>query len=177
MKRFKADAKRVASKAAQINLERPKRKPLVLRAVLCEFDQWIGARNPVKIREQLRCCNWIRLPKANRSTAGRGEGGKKVCVDYSLGQRRKPGARIFVRSTSFVPLRVQTARQNFFAKKKNESCERPHAVRSPLNKWRKRKCGNAHHSVESTCGRCFAGNARSSVARRMRVHRKRATRN
>jgi hypothetical protein len=47
-------------------------------------------------REQLRCCNWIRLPNwANPRTFG-GEGGKKV----------KPEARIFVRSTSFVPARA-----------------------------------------------------------------------
>ena len=39
----------------------------------------------------------------------------------------KPGARTFARSTSFVPLRVQMARQNFFAKKKNESCGLPYS--------------------------------------------------
>jgi hypothetical protein len=43
-------------------------------------------------REQLRCCNWIRLPIGPIPENSGGEGGKEA----------KPGARIFVRSTSFV---------------------------------------------------------------------------
>ena len=42
-----------------------KRKPLLLTAVLCELISGTGARNSREIREQLRCCNWIRLPMAN----------------------------------------------------------------------------------------------------------------
>jgi hypothetical protein len=46
--------------------------------VLCEFDQWTGARNSREIREQLRCCDWIRLPMSQSFACAGGEGGKKV---------------------------------------------------------------------------------------------------
>jgi len=50
-------------------------------------------------REQLRCCNWIRLPNwANPREFSEGEGGKKVIPAVA---GTKPEARIFVRSTSF----------------------------------------------------------------------------
>jgi hypothetical protein len=78
-------------------------------------------------REQLRCCNWIRLPNwANPREFPGGEGGKKV-IPAAAGT--KPGARIFVRSTSFcshVAVQRQTARRaaataKLLRKKENES--------------------------------------------------------
>jgi hypothetical protein len=72
-------------------------------------------------REQLRCCNWIRLPNwANSRNHFGGEGGNEA----------KPGARIFVRSTSFCSGRAvrdvyashrDAATAKLLRKKKNES--------------------------------------------------------
>jgi hypothetical protein len=71
---------------------------------------------------------------------------KRGSQPKTLNCSKKPGARIFVRSTSFVPLRVQTARQNFFAKKKNESRGLPPLARPfvRLSTMEETKCRKAH---------------------------------
>jgi hypothetical protein len=50
-------------------------------------------------REQLRCCNWIRLPKANPRKHSGVKAGRRCVRRVPDG---KPGARIFDRSTSFA---------------------------------------------------------------------------
>jgi hypothetical protein len=50
-------------------------------------------------REQLRCCNWIRLPKANPQKHSGVKAGRRCVRRVPDG---KPGARIFDRSTSFA---------------------------------------------------------------------------
>jgi len=50
-------------------------------------------------REQLRCCNWIRLPKANPRKRSGVKAGRRWCRKSGF---VKPGARIFDRSTSFA---------------------------------------------------------------------------
>ena len=65
-------------------------------------------------REQLRCCNWIRLPNwANRFASANGEGGKKVIpVD----------AGTYARSQNICPVHLirpaNAERKNFFAKRR-----------------------------------------------------------
>jgi len=48
--------------STEINLECPNPARYFWRQFFVSFDQWTGARNSREIREQLRCCNWIRLP-------------------------------------------------------------------------------------------------------------------
>src|SRR5205823_6198997 len=50
-------------------------------------------------REQLRCCNWIRLPKGNPRKHSGVKAGRRGVPRM---RNQKPGARIFDRSTSFA---------------------------------------------------------------------------
>jgi hypothetical protein len=80
------------------------REPLLLDPVLCELGKVDRRKKSRENREQLRCCNWIRLPNwANSRKIFGSEGGKKV---ISAAAGAKPGARIFVRSTSFCSRRA-----------------------------------------------------------------------
>jgi hypothetical protein len=62
---------------SEINLERAGASRYFCRQFFVSFDQWTGARNSREIREQLRCCNWIRLPMSQSIAAAIGEGGKE----------------------------------------------------------------------------------------------------
>jgi hypothetical protein len=82
----------------------------------------------------LRCCNWIRLSIGPILEKLGGEGGKKV-IPAAAGT--KPGARIFVRSTSFVVAAVvdrgrgqlpRLQAEKLLRKKKNESWAIPRVV-------------------------------------------------
>src|SRR5262249_45352075 len=87
----------------------------------CELGKVDRRKKSRENREQLRCCNWIRLPIGPiPEIVFGGEGGKK----------EKPGARIFVRSTSFCSYRpvgdacasqTDAATAKLIRKKKNES--------------------------------------------------------
>src|SRR6476619_5814922 len=88
-----------------------------------------------------------------------GEGEKKVCL-VSLGQGRKPGARIFVRSTSFVS-RGCGMRKNFFAKRRMRDESAAQVTSPPLDYG-----GTCHVVIEepggvaASCGErtfCFLG--------------------
>jgi hypothetical protein len=56
----------------------PERKPLLLNPVLCELGKVDRRKKSRENREQLRCCNWIRLPYGPIPEVFGGEGGKKV---------------------------------------------------------------------------------------------------
>src|SRR5207248_10813581 len=91
-----------------------------------------------EIREQLRCCDWIRFPRANlrnHSKVKAGKRTKKLRVQLkTLNRFRSQKPEYLPVSTSFEPdlqprsliagLLQVAARKNFFAKKKNESCGR-----------------------------------------------------
>jgi len=65
-------------------------------------------------REQLRCCNWIRLPISQSPKAFGGEGGKKVgLADAGLEARSQN-----IRPVYLIRARVCGARKNFFAKRR-----------------------------------------------------------
>src|SRR5438874_5130816 len=91
------------------------RKPLVLESVLCELEKVDRRKKSRANREQLRCCNWIRLPnRANPRRLFGGEGGKKV-IPMEIGT--------YARSQNICPIhliraRVCGARKNFFAKRR-----------------------------------------------------------
>src|SRR5881392_537349 len=57
------------------------------------LEKWVGARNPVRIGSSCAAVTGYDFPMGQSPRNFGGEGGKKA----------KPGARIFVRSTSFVP--------------------------------------------------------------------------
>src|SRR5438128_4682683 len=57
------------------------------------LEKWIGARNPVRIGSSCAAVTGYDFPLVQFPKKFGSEGGKKA----------KPGARIFVRSTSFVP--------------------------------------------------------------------------
>jgi hypothetical protein len=56
--------------------------------VLCEFDQWTGARNSREIREQLRCCDWIRLPMSQSPKFSKVKAGRRCAPKGSEPQAR-----------------------------------------------------------------------------------------
>jgi len=63
------------------------------------LEKWIGARNPVRIGSSCAAVTGYDFPLGQSSKIFGGEGGKKV---ISAVAETTPGARIFVRSTSFV---------------------------------------------------------------------------
>jgi hypothetical protein len=65
------------------------------------LEKWIGARNPVRIGSSCAAVTGYNFPLGQSSKPFEGEGGKKV-FRQSVGTY--PGARIFVRSTSFGPV-------------------------------------------------------------------------
>jgi hypothetical protein len=54
------------------------RKPVIVDPVLCELEKVDRRKKSRANREQLRCCNWIRLPMGQFPKAFGSEGGKKV---------------------------------------------------------------------------------------------------
>src|SRR6266480_1432447 len=91
--------------------------------------KWIGARNPVRIGSSCAAVTGYNFPWASPRKLSGVKAGRR-CVPH---RHHTPGARIFVRSTSFVPCRGgcasrprrlnkrrynKRARKNFFAKRR-----------------------------------------------------------
>src|SRR5262249_40567036 len=76
------------------------RESLFLVPVLCELGKWIGARNPVRIGSSCAAVTGYDFPLGQSPKRFRGGRREEGAVPH---RHQKPGARIFVRSTSFVP--------------------------------------------------------------------------
>jgi len=72
-------------------------------------------------REQLRCCNWIRLPRANRSAQAGGEGGRKVGVVNAMPKARSQNIRPFHLIRAFSVAAVYDRRPSAEAREKTSS--------------------------------------------------------
>src|SRR6184192_4843969 len=91
------------------NCEKSLASPSASRYFSIQFfaslEKWIGARNPVRLGSSCAAVTGYDFPLGQSPKNSGGEGGKKA----------KPGARIFVRFTSFVR---RGERKNFFAKRR-----------------------------------------------------------
>src|SRR5437899_11124219 len=65
------------------------------------LEKWIGARNPVRIGSSCAAVTGYDFPFGPIPEKNFGGEGRKKVIPAAAGTR--PGARIFVRSTSFVP--------------------------------------------------------------------------
>ena len=104
--RFKSVKRRVFSSANEVEAARTLtfatiRLPLKggllhSAAVLCELTSASEWKEFRENRKQLRCCNWIRLPRCQFSSFSRVKAGRRTAIPKpELGNPRKPGARIF----------------------------------------------------------------------------------
>ena len=122
-------------------------------------------------REQLRCCNWIRLPIGPIPGVFGGEGGKKVRPAGAGPESQKPEYLSGPPHSCLAPRyvgglqtrrhsAVATAAKKLLRKKKNESwAMRPRPYKSDSRSWRKLVCKIVQFgSVRSTASRpgcCF----------------------